>query len=93
MPTTKLPILRSVTTAYRDTCNAITAMPALAAAALVIILAVSVLDYALPMPTLALISRTLLLAFLIGIARNFFDRAGGDCRASLHRVGRGDDGV
>jgi hypothetical protein len=71
MATTKLPILRSVTMAYRDAWNAISAMPALAAAALVIILAISVLEYVLPLRALVLTSLGALLTFLLGIARNF----------------------
>ncbi len=71
MATTKLPILRSVTTAYRDGWNAISAMPALAAAALVITLAISVLEYALPLRALVLTSLGALLTFLFSIARDF----------------------
>ena len=71
MATTQLPILRSVTTAYRDAWNAISAMPALAVAALVITLAISVLEYVLPLRALVLTSLGALITFLLSIAQNF----------------------
>jgi hypothetical protein len=71
MAITKLPILRAAKTAYRDLWHVVLAMPVLAGCALLIVLAVTVIDIVVPrwlwnLPVLGGIP-----GFLLGVLRSF----------------------
>jgi hypothetical protein len=72
MAMTKLPVWRPVTTGYRDAWSAIRAMPMLAVYAFVIIVAVSLVEYIVPLRAVESVILATILSLAVSAVQNFF---------------------
>ena len=72
MAMTKLPILRPVTTGYRDAFVAIRAMPALAGYAFLIMLAINLSEFVIPTRAVESVIAGTILSLAVSAVQNFF---------------------